>query len=88
MIELDIPLYHPENEPDYVIHRWLSGAYMLVTASLWEGYGRPVMEAQSLGIPVVCYDVGVHKKLVTNGIVVPVGNEQLFKEAIIKIWKG
>ena len=37
MKELNIPLYHPENVSDKVIHHYLSNAKLLVTASIWEG---------------------------------------------------
>ena len=86
MNDLKIHLVHPKNESDNTIWELLSNAKMLVTASLWEGYGRGPMEAQALGIPVVCYDVGNHKQLVKNGFVVPVGNEKEFIQAIIKVW--
>ena len=90
---LGIPLIHPENEQDYVIHEMLSNAKMLVTASLWEGYGRPVQEAETLGIPTVAYDVGAHKRHIKKGICVPLDlknmekSERDFKQAILKVWK-
>ena len=86
MDKLKIPLIHPINEPDNVLQALLSNAKLLVTASLWEGYGRPVMEAQALGIPVVCYDVGVHKKLVKNGYVIPVEDKKAFMKAVKIKW--
>lgn len=86
MEELNIPLIHPLGMDGKYVHQLLSNAKLLVTASLWEGYGRPVMEAQALGIPVVCYDVGVHKKLVTNGYVIPLDDKTAFKEAVRLEW--
>lgn len=83
---LDILLCHPENESDDTFHLSLSNASLLVTVSLWEGYGRSVMEAEALGIPAVAYDVGTHKKHIKKGICVPVGNKILFKKAIKEIW--
>ena len=89
MQELNIPLLTPKNPlPDDDIWSLISNAKLLVTASLWEGYGRPVMEAQALGIPVVCYDVGAHKKHIKKGICVPVGDKEAFKNAVLKIWNG
>ena len=74
----------------------LSNAKMLVTASLWEGYGRPVMEACALNIPVVCYNVGAHKvnmkKYNNKGICVPLDinnmekSKELYREAVLKVW--
>jgi len=87
MEKLDIRLIHLNNCSDNVVHEWLSNAKLLVTASLWEGYGRPVMEAQALGIPTVSYDTGTHKKHTKKGYCVPVGDENAFKQAVIKVWK-
>ena len=94
MKELKIPLVYPKDIMEMVriptdddIHRLLSNAKILVTASEWEGDGRPVMEAQALGIPVVCFDVGTHKKNVKKGDVIENGNFKLFKEIVRLRWK-
>ena len=87
MQKLKIPLIHPKNTDDATIHILLSNAKMLVTASTWEGYGRPCNEAQALNIPVVCFDVGVHKKLVKNGFVIPNYDFKLFEEKTKELWK-
>lgn len=86
MSELKIPLVHPENEPDKVIHALLSNAKMFVSMSLWEGFGRGVMEMEALDESAIAYDVGTHKKHIKKGICVPLGDEKAFKEAIIKVW--
>lgn len=86
MKELNIPLVHPENEPDVIIYALLSNAKMYVTMSLWEGYGRGVMEAEVRGIPAVSYDVGTQKRHTSKGICVPVGDEEAFKKAVLKVW--
>ena len=43
MADLNIPFRYSNNWTDDEIYGWLSDAKMLVSASLWEGYGRPVM---------------------------------------------
>ena len=93
MNKLNIPLIHPEKVSDDLLCEYLSNAKILITASLWEGYGRPVMEAEALGIPAVSYDVGAHKRNTKKGICVPVDiqkgifvDEEAFKEAIIEVW--
>ena len=85
--ELGIELIHPQGVSDELIHGLLSNATLLVTASTWEGYGRPVMEAQALDIPVVCFDTGVHKKLVKKGFVVPNYDFNMFKEKLKEAWQ-
>ena len=92
--KLKIPLVYPPETMGMVrtptdddIHRLLSNAKALTTASTWEGYGRTVMEAQALGIPVVCFDTGVHKKLVKKGFVVPNHNFEMFKDKVEKVWE-
>lgn len=86
MKRLGIPLEHPVNDSDDLVFAKLSNAKLLVTASEWEGYGRPVAEAQIMGIPTVCFDTGTHKQHCTHGIVVENGNKYKFEQAIIKLW--
>lgn len=86
MSELYIPFIHPENESDEIVHALLSNAAGYATASIWEGYGRPVMEAEALGIPAVAYDVGTHKKHIKKGICVPCYLEEEFIKAVKTIW--
>ena len=94
MKDLNIP-FKPSrpNSTDDEIWYCLSNAKMLVTASLWEGYGRPVMEAEALGIPAVAYDVGSHKRHIKKGICIPLDiknikkSEELFKKAILEVWQ-
>ena len=93
MQKLKIPFLYFSNEvKDYTVWEYLSCAKMLVTASLWEGYGRPVMEAEALGIPAVAYDVGSHKRHIKKGICVHLDinnmqkSEEDFKKAVLKVW--
>lgn len=87
MNESNIRLITPlDNCPDKDIHRYYSHAKMFATASLWEGYGRPCSEAETLKIPCVSYDTGTHKKHTKKGICVPLGDEEAFKKAVVEIW--
>lgn len=87
MKELNIDLKHPKNISKILLYSYYINAKIFVSASLWEGYGRPVMEAEALGIPAVAYNVGTHKKHIKKGICVPVEDEEAFKEAVKKIWE-
>jgi glycosyltransferase involved in cell wall biosynthesis len=44
----------------------LKGAEMLAFPSLFEGYGIPVLEAMSLGVPVVCSRIGPLDEIVSG----------------------
>ncbi|CAN5829816.1 glycosyltransferase family 1 protein [soil metagenome] len=41
---------------DSALHAVLAGAQLLAFPSLYEGFGLPVVEAMTLGVPVVCSD--------------------------------
>jgi len=65
-------------------------ADVAVLASDREGYGRFPAEAMSYGLPVLMTDVGLAQDVLRNGtegFVVPVGNADLFAEALIKLAK-
>lgn len=85
--QLKIPLVAPFEWSDEQVHDYLSNARMLVTASTWEGYGRPVMEAEALGVPAVCFNVGAHKRHVKKGICVSNKDFDGLKKAIKEVWK-
>jgi len=55
------------------------------TATLWEGYNMPVVEAQACGKKVVAFDVCSHPEVVKNGILVKPKDIPAFADAILKI---
>ena len=59
---------------------------VLVFPSEEEGWGIPIAEAISLGVPVVAWDLPVYHQIFPVGMVrVPVGDYQSFADAVIKI---
>jgi glycosyltransferase involved in cell wall biosynthesis len=70
-------------------YRWLAGARLLVSSSLWEGYPNVILEAQMLGISVVAtaYDDSIIEVLdpQNHKNVVPVSNPEALASTIIKI---
>ncbi|MEK7458185.1 MAG: glycosyltransferase family 4 protein [Patescibacteria group bacterium] len=42
-------------------------SYMYISPSKWEGFNLPLVEAQSVGTPVVCYKVAAHPEVVKDG---------------------
>lgn len=60
-----------------------------VSASTWEGFNLPVVEAQLFGNPVVAFDIGAHKEVILNnetGILVEPFNEFIFSDSMIKCY--
>ena len=49
--------------PDGEMSRLVAGARALLMPSFAEGYGLPVAEALSLGVPVLCSDIGAHREV-------------------------
>lgn len=60
------------------------------TASLWEGFNLPLVEAQACGKPVVAFNIGPHPEVVNDGetgFLVPPKDVNALAEAIIKLIK-
>lgn len=49
--------------PDEEIPSYYGAADVYATASLWEGYDLPVVEARACGKPTVMYDIGPHPEI-------------------------
>lgn len=62
---------------------WYVGAAALAAPSVDEGFGLPVVEAQSLGVPVVASDIAVHRE-VSGGaaLLVPVDDQARLVEGL------
>lgn len=74
----------PDNELPY----YYAACNVYTTASLWEGYNMPIVEAQAIGKPVVAFDAGAHKEVVKKGILVKTGDIEGFADAVIKTLKN
>lgn len=60
------------------------------TASLWEGFDLPLIEAQACGKPVIAFDLGSHREVVDDrvtGILVRPMDYNAFGKAMIRILK-
>jgi glycosyltransferase involved in cell wall biosynthesis len=61
---------------------------LYATASLWEGFNLPLVEAQACGKPVIAFNIGPHPEVVTNetvGILVPYKNTEKFACAMVEV---
>lgn len=72
----------------YVPDEELAGFYgacdVYATASLWEGFDIPCVEAQACGKHAVAFDVGSHKEVVKKGKLVPEGDTDALANALIE----
>lgn len=62
-----------------------------VSASTWEGFNLPVVEAQLFGSPVVAFDIGAHKEVIHNnktGILVKPFDINEFADAMINVYNN
>ncbi len=55
------------------------------TASLWEGFDIPTVEAQAMEKPVVAFNIGAHPEVLKKGILVKEKDVNEFANAIIKV---
>lgn len=51
------------NISDDELYRWYMGAKMLIQPSFYEGFGLPIVEAMTFGLPIACSDIPVFKEL-------------------------
>ncbi|MFH1409361.1 MAG: glycosyltransferase family 4 protein [Nanoarchaeota archaeon] len=70
--------------PDRLLPEYYAASTLYVTASYWEGYDIPVVEAQSCGKRVVAYDAGSHPEVVKEGTLVKTGDVNGFAAAIVE----
>ncbi len=59
-----------------------------VTASMWEGFDIPIVEANACGKPAVAFDVGSHPEVLKKGTLVKAGNVEGFAAAVAKVLKA
>jgi glycosyltransferase involved in cell wall biosynthesis len=73
--------------PDEDLPYYYNACDLYVSASLWEGFNMPAVEAQYCGKNVVAFDVGSHKEVVKDGKLVKEGDVKAFADAIIGLCK-
>ncbi len=68
----------------------MANADVFALASLHESYGLVLLESLATGVPVVTTDVGCAGEIVKDGehgLVVPVGDERAFADALIRMYE-
>jgi 1,2-diacylglycerol 3-alpha-glucosyltransferase len=73
--------------PDENLPYYYATCDVYTTASLWEGFDMPAVEAQACGKPVVAFDLASHPEVVKNGVLVKPKNVEEFVDAVLKIIK-
>ncbi|MCX6645448.1 MAG: glycosyltransferase family 4 protein [bacterium] len=56
------------NHPDWKMRQVFVGCDLYVTASKWEGFNLPILEAQYFGKPVLAYKLAAHPEVVKDGV--------------------
>ncbi len=75
-----------ENVPDSDLAAFYSMASMLVTPSLYEGFGIPPVEAMAYGLPVIVSDGGSLPEIVGDaGMVVPAKDVDALAGAMLRV---
>ena len=73
--------------PDEELPNYYAACDVYTTATLWEGFDIPVVEANLCGKPAVAFNLCSHPEIIKNGILVEPKNTKAFADAIIKILK-
>ena len=70
---------------DKELPHYYAACDLYVTASLWEGFNLPIVEAQACGKKVVAFNICSHPEVVKNGILVKKDDIDAFADAIIRL---
>jgi glycosyltransferase involved in cell wall biosynthesis len=71
--------------PDEELPAYYGACDVYVTASLWEGFDIPIVEANTLGKPSVAFRVGSHAEVLKKGVLVDKLNSKELANAIVKV---
>jgi len=84
--ERDRRLFWVQGASDGDVRSLLAGSSALVQASTWEGYGLPLIEAGSLGVPLLVSDIAVfHEIAGDSATYFPVGDAPALARAVASI---
>lgn len=82
-------LYWLQGGSDGDVRHLLKGAAGLIQASIWEGFGLPLIEAGNFGVPLLASDIAVFHEIAGDGATYfPVGDSAALADAIAAIIIG
>ncbi len=82
-------LFWLQGVADGDVQQLLKGSAALIQASLWEGFGLPLIEAGSLGVPLIVTDIAVfHEVAGESATYFPVGDAVALADAIAAVALG
>jgi len=73
--------------PDEELPYYYAACDIYTTASLWEGFDMPIVEAYNIGKPTVAFKIGSHPEVIKRGILVKPKDTKAFADAIEKLIK-
>lgn len=71
--------------PDKELPYYYAACDIYTTASLWEGFDIPIVEAYNTGKPTVAFNIGSHPEVLKKGILVEKNDIKGFSKAIIRL---
>ncbi|WP_440953862.1 glycosyltransferase family 4 protein [Methanosarcina sp. Mfa9] len=88
--DLNDSIYHLGPLDSHTLGYMYQTCDVCVSASTWESFNLPLVEAQLLGKPVVAYNTGAHGEVVKDqetGVLVESFDTDKFAEAMIQVYK-
>lgn len=70
------------------IEPWMAACDVVLATSLSDGFGRTIIEAQSVNVPVIATDAGGHKELIQqgkDGFLVAINDSATYADRIVKL---
>ena len=73
--------------PDEDLPAYYGSCDVYVTASMWEGFNIPIVEANAVGKPAVAFRIGSHPEVLKKGTLIEKGDVAAFAAAVAQLVK-
>lgn len=88
LLNKDNNIIFEQSVSDEDLPYYYAACTVYATCSVIEGFNLPLIEAQACGKPVVAFDIGPHKEVVKNGVLVKENDISEFAKQLIKLLKN